>query len=80
MTGVYEKYPDNLDVAAIHAEGLMNLNPWCTTCHVPLSELRGCLQSACVCTRENKCVWCAIALTCRKGPKGARLTGPQLCV
>ena len=28
MKIVYEKYPDNLDVAAIYAEGLMNLKPW----------------------------------------------------
>ena len=28
MAGVYEKYKGNLDVAAIYAEGLMNLKPW----------------------------------------------------
>jgi len=28
MKSVYEKYPGNLDVAAIYAEGLMNLKPW----------------------------------------------------
>ena len=28
MKAVYEKYPGNLDVAAIYAEGLMNLKPW----------------------------------------------------
>ena len=28
MAVVYEKYPGNLDVAAIYAESLMNLKPW----------------------------------------------------
>jgi len=28
MKAVYEKYPENLDVKAIYAEGLMNLKPW----------------------------------------------------
>ena len=29
MQNVYMKYPTQLDVAAVYAESLMNLNPWC---------------------------------------------------
>mmetsp|Transcript_4715 Transcript_4715/g.13207 ORF Transcript_4715/g.13207 Transcript_4715/m.13207 type:complete len:557 (+) Transcript_4715:66-1736(+) len=28
MKGLYEKYPDSLDIAAFYAESLMNLKPW----------------------------------------------------
>jgi tetratricopeptide (TPR) repeat protein len=28
MKGVYEKYPDDVDVAATYVEGLMNIKPW----------------------------------------------------